>query len=184
MPIPTPNTGEDKDKYIERCMTFLSNEGGKWDQKQKLAICFSKWEGTNEGIVRKINRLLGDEITTGDVATNTAQGHIDVIGGECPDGMVYDKNKKVCVPIEESSVVGGSYISGTTINIVGSGQTRAVGNKNNTIDVLRVKEPEKVTRWNSLLGAYLVDDEDLEEEKQCPEGEKWCPMRQRCIPVE
>lgn len=177
MPIPSPEAGEDKEKYISRCMSFLSDEG-KYEQEQSLAICYSKWDSKNEDVVKKIGYLLRDEdgaTTTSDIATNTGQGKIDVIGGECPDGMVYDKDKKVCVPkTDETISVFGTYIDGTT-EIAGSGQTRVVGVKRGVIDVLRVKEPNKTTRFNKLLGAYLVDDEEPveEEDKKCPEGEHW-----------
>lgn len=123
-------------------------------------------------ITNKIDKLLQDEISTSDVAVNNTKGNIDVVG-KCPDGQVYDKIKKVCVPkknegfvyvynkkknkrvrisddpkiiekykkkgyIVETSVVGGSYVSGTTTNIIGSGQTR-VGftTKRDIIDLAR-----------------------------------------------
>jgi len=59
------------------------------------------WNKMN--ILNRIDKLLLDDdgggaTTTGDVATNTAQGKIDVVGGQCPKGMVYDKKKKTCVP--------------------------------------------------------------------------------------
>jgi hypothetical protein len=80
-------------------------------------------------ITNRIDMILQDEISTGDVATNTAKGKIDVVGGKCPKGQVYDKLKKVCVPAKnESSVVGATYISGNS-TIAGSGQTRIWGVK-------------------------------------------------------
>jgi len=121
--------------------------------------------------------LMIDTTVAADVATNTGQGKIDVIGGECPKGMSYDKINKVCVPsknegyvyvynkkkdkrvrisddpkliakyekmsfIVESSVSGGSYVSGTTVNIIGSAQTRVWGDerRRNIFDLAR-KEP-------------------------------------------
>jgi hypothetical protein len=148
---------------------------------------------------------LQDEISTGDVATNTAKGHIDVVGGKCPKGQVYDKIKKVCVPklkedfvyiynkkknkrikilnnpelikkyekkgyVVETSVVGGSYIGGTTTNIVGSGQTRVWGVKRGIMTDLARKEPvtdkrddpaetnilgRKGLKFDKKLGAYV-----------------------------
>ncbi len=96
-------------------------------------------------VLQKIDLFIDptDETTVaGDVAINTAKGHIDVIGGECPKGMRYDKIKKVCVPSKnEASVVGGSYLGGTTVNIIGSGQTRTWSmEKRNIVDLAR-KEP-------------------------------------------
>lgn len=50
MPIPTPNKGEDKNKYMGRCMTFMTNENNGKPDKQKrsrqqmVAICFNQWD--------------------------------------------------------------------------------------------------------------------------------------------
>ena len=46
--------------------------------------------------------LIGDETgatMTGDVAIQTAKGHIDIVGGECPKGQKWCPMKKQCVPI-------------------------------------------------------------------------------------
>jgi len=93
-------------------------------------------------LLKKLDIMISDMTVAGDVATNTAKGSIDVIGGKCPKGTIYDKVKKVCVPIKnESSVVGGSYVSNTTTNIIGSGQTRTgFTTKRDIIDLAR-KEP-------------------------------------------
>lgn len=73
-------------------------------------------------------------ITTGDIAQNLAKGHVPIVGGKCPKGQVYDKKKKVCVPSNnETSVVGGSYIDASTVNIIGSQQTRVWGVKKGMI---------------------------------------------------
>lgn len=55
-------------------------------------------------ILHKLNKLI-DQTVAADVAVNTGQGKIDVIGGKCPSGMVYDKNKKVCVPKNNEGMV-------------------------------------------------------------------------------
>lgn len=52
-------------------------------------------------ILEKIRKFLPETTTTGDVEQNLSRGNVDVIGGECPDGMVYDKKKKTCVPKDE-----------------------------------------------------------------------------------
>lgn len=50
MPVPVPHEGEDKDKFIGRCMVFMTNEnkqkpdGDKMPQKQMVAICFTSWK--------------------------------------------------------------------------------------------------------------------------------------------
>ena len=141
-------------------------------------------------ILNKIERLLGDQAmtagsgatTTANVAINTAKGHIDVVGGQCPKGQRYDTKKKVCVPItDESSIVGGSYIANTTVNIIGSGQTRTWGvkrgdgpqrggtrgeiedlDRKNKVDVENAdKTIENLGRrglkFNHILGAYVPD---------------------------
>lgn len=117
---------------------------------------------TYDNIIKKIDRLLIEQIsgttTTGDVEQNTARGKVDVIGGKCPEGMVYDKKKKTCVPKKnETSVVGGSYIDNNTVNIIGSSQTRVVGSKrNSSMPDLDRKEKKKLSlRFNNILGAYV-----------------------------
>lgn len=93
-------------------------------------------------LIQKLDMMVSDMTVAGDVATNTAKGKIDVIGGECPKGMHYCKKRKTCVPIEnESSVVGGSYVSGNTVNIVGSAQTRVGFTTKREIFDLARKEP-------------------------------------------
>lgn len=41
-PIPSPDSGEEQDKYISRCIAAISDE---YDTKTSAAICYSKWEG-------------------------------------------------------------------------------------------------------------------------------------------
>jgi len=119
--------------------------------------------------------MMTDTTVAGDVATNTAKGKIDVIGGECPKGTVYDKVKKVCVPSKNESSVS-AYVAG-------SGQTRVWGSDFNLIDALETKEPANVKmddkakeniegrmalKFNTLMGAYIpkgdenVDDTQME----------------------
>lgn len=40
-PIPTPNQGESEEDFIERCVSFLINEGTP--QEQAVAICSEQW---------------------------------------------------------------------------------------------------------------------------------------------
>lgn len=119
-------------------------------------------------LLNKIELFITDQIsgatTTDNVATNTAKGHIDVIGGKCPDGQVYDKIKKVCVPVKNES---GSV----SAMVAGSGQTRTVGRKNNIMPDLARKNPERSDsddpternidrmglKFNVLLGAYVPE---------------------------
>jgi hypothetical protein len=51
-------------------------------------------------IIEKIEKFLVKEegIVAGDVATNTAQGSVDIINkDQCPDGFIWDEKKKICV---------------------------------------------------------------------------------------
>jgi len=40
-PIPSPESGEEEDKYISRCVSSITDEYG---QEQALGICYSTWE--------------------------------------------------------------------------------------------------------------------------------------------
>ena len=41
-PIPSPESGEDENSFISRCMKEI---GGEYDQDQALGICYSKLRG-------------------------------------------------------------------------------------------------------------------------------------------
>lgn len=114
-------------------------------------------------LIQKLDIMLSDTISTGDVATNTAKD-IDVVGGKCPDGQVYDKIKKACVPSKNES---GSVSS----MVAGSQQTRVWGVKRDILDLAR-KEPvenemddptdtniigRKSLRFDKKSGAYIPD---------------------------
>jgi len=116
-------------------------------------------------LIQKIDIMLSDTTATGDVAINTAKGHVDVIGGKCPDGMVYDKTKKICIPKKNES---GSVSS----MVAGSQQTRVWGVKRDRILDLARKEPvenqmddktetnimgRKSLRFDKKSGAYIPD---------------------------
>lgn len=137
-------------------------------------------------LLTKIDKLIVDTTVAGDVATNNTKGNIDIVGGKCPDGMVYSKSKKTCVPkTDEMVTVGGTYASGSS-TIAGSGQTRVWGNNFNLIDALETKEPvedkmkdkakENLGRpdlkFDSLLGAYVprkdtdVDTNQMENDDE------------------
>jgi hypothetical protein len=126
-------------------------------------------------LLQKLDMMV-DTTVPADVATNTAKGHIDVIGGECPKGTVYDKAKKVCVPTKNESSVAAA--------VAGSGQTRVWGSDFNLIDALDTKEPVEIEmadkakeniegrlalKFDSLLGFYNpkkyepVDDTQMED---------------------
>jgi len=129
-------------------------------------------------LVGKIDKLIVDTTVAADVTTNNTKGNIDVIGGECPDGMVYDKKRKTCVPDTNESIVAAA--------VVGSGQTRVWGREFNLIDALETKEKvidknddkakENLGRpdlkFDTLLGAYVpktdmdIDDTQMENDDE------------------
>ena len=41
IPIPSPDSGEEQDKYISRCISDIIDEYG---QEQSSAICYAKWD--------------------------------------------------------------------------------------------------------------------------------------------
>lgn len=41
MPEPRPN--EPQDKFISRCISYMSKEKPENDQKQNIAVCYSLW---------------------------------------------------------------------------------------------------------------------------------------------
>jgi hypothetical protein len=44
MPIPSPNKGQSKKKFMESCMSSDTTNKEFPDQKQRAAVCNSKWE--------------------------------------------------------------------------------------------------------------------------------------------
>lgn len=111
-------------------------------------------------IIEKLNKLITDTIAVGDVETNLTQGNVDLVG-ECPEGQQWCSKRKKCVPIGSGDGDGPRKDETTVFgwgDIAGSGQTRAVGPDDKEIEVLKVKVPGLVTRFNKLLGAYVVDD--------------------------
>lgn len=112
-------------------------------------------------LLQKLEKMISDMTVTGDVAINNTKGNIDVIGGKCPDGMVYCKKKKICIPKANETTVAAA--------VAGAGQARVWGSKWSLIDTLENKEPvedkmddkskENLGRpdlkFNSLLGAYV-----------------------------
>ena len=49
MPIPKPKAGEEKEDFMERCMSFLKKEKDKFPtHEQRVAIALSQWMKANE----------------------------------------------------------------------------------------------------------------------------------------
>lgn len=55
MPIPSPNTGESRNNFIGRCVSFLVNEGGS--DEQAFAICYDQYEEANKAEEAKKARI-------------------------------------------------------------------------------------------------------------------------------
>ena len=74
-------------------------------------------------------------------------------------GNLIDRIDKLLVT--EMVVVGGSYIAGTTVNVIGSQQTRAVGDYTQDIEIMQQKEPynRNAVRFNKILGAFVPREE-------------------------
>ena len=107
-----------------------------------------------EDIVKKLDRLLGDETTTGDVALPPGE----VIG------MAYRKKKrKNKLGLPDTVVHETTYHGGTAEvpSIVGSSQGRTIGRRDGEIEVL-IRQPRPL-HFNRLLGAYLPDGYENEE---------------------
>ena len=104
-------------------------------------------------IVDRLNLMISDETTTGDIALPPGE----VIG------MTYRKKKKKNRLGTETVVHETTYAGGTAAvaTIVGSGQTRVVGDKAGEIEVL-TRKPRPL-HFNRLLGAYLPDGFENEE---------------------
>ena len=111
-------------------------------------------------IIEKIQKMIPEEGTvTGDIAQNTSgtkvNGGIATIGYKCQEGYKWDPKKRECVKedIDESITAGA---------VVGSQQTRAVGQRDKYLTVLR-RNPRPL-KWNNLLGGYLppVEDEEID----------------------
>lgn len=152
--MPEVKAGESQKDYLARCIPYLMDKENK-KQDQAIAICYSMYDRKNEDIVLRLNRLIGDETVTGDIATNTA-------------GCLKKKKKK---KTNESTVIGGAYVDSAS-NVAGSGQTRTVGDRKGEIDVL-TRKPRPL-KWSDLLGLYVPDttEEDVNEAKNTKQFEK------------
>ena len=65
MPIPKPNSGEQKDDFIERCMSAIGDEYE--DNDQAVAICMDAWKKkekkmSDKNVERRIYPLTDIEI--------------------------------------------------------------------------------------------------------------------------
>jgi len=49
--LPEPNKGEERDKYIIRCIPTIYHKGGEYDQRTAIAMCSSRYENSKEQLV-------------------------------------------------------------------------------------------------------------------------------------
>jgi hypothetical protein len=98
----------------------------------------------------------------------------DQICKKCQKALTKEKRMNMSELIEridklliDSIVVGGGYIDGTTVNIIGSGQTRAIGGYDQSITVMKQKNSGNIkpVNFNSILGAFVPDENEEQEEK-------------------
>lgn len=53
MPLPTPKKGENKDEFMERCMSSEIMQDEYPDEKQRYAICLTQWESKEDKSMAK-----------------------------------------------------------------------------------------------------------------------------------
>jgi hypothetical protein len=46
--LPEPNKGEEREKYIMRCIPSIYHTGGDYDQRTAISMCSSKYENSQE----------------------------------------------------------------------------------------------------------------------------------------
>ena len=66
MPIPKPKKNEEKNEFISRCISTLSDMKEFKDNDQRIAVCFSQWERKDEkiSIIDKIDDYLNEKQTS------------------------------------------------------------------------------------------------------------------------
>lgn len=76
MPLPTPNKGETRSKFVSRCVSALSGKGEGKDAKQRVAICNTQY-----------GRAKADEVASSFMSVaNCGMDHSDMKKGEkCKD---------------------------------------------------------------------------------------------------
>lgn len=57
MPLPTPKKGEDKDKFISRCMSNPQSKKDFPNQKQRVAVCHTQWRRKSKSIAERLKEL-------------------------------------------------------------------------------------------------------------------------------
>lgn len=50
MPLPVPNSNENKNEFVSRCVSKLNDDKEFKSQDQRLAVCYSQWEEKKENM--------------------------------------------------------------------------------------------------------------------------------------
>ena len=61
MPLPSPNNGESKSKFISRCIVDLTDKKEFQDDKQRTAVCYSQFKKAESKASVVINDPLNEE---------------------------------------------------------------------------------------------------------------------------
>ena len=100
----------------------------------------------------RFKKYLEEAVLTTHVEKNLAKGHVDVVGAP-----KYKKKKRKTKLDKRKYTVHETSVSG---DVVGSSQTRVVGDKSEIVVLKRQPRPLK---FSKLLGAYLPPEEEEEE---------------------
>jgi hypothetical protein len=49
MPVPKPGTGEEQDKFINRCMSWAEDEHPEMTNESRLSMCYTSWRSVHGG---------------------------------------------------------------------------------------------------------------------------------------
>jgi len=74
MPLPTPNNGESRNKFVSRCIVDLSDKEEFEDNKQRAAVCYSQFEEAES----KASVVVGDPMDEGNFTLYFSKASPDV----------------------------------------------------------------------------------------------------------
>lgn len=90
MPIPSPNPNEDKQKFVQRCMSNDTMKKDYPDSKQRIAVCLGQTKKRKSSILEEINDHLLAE---------------NCMWDDCWDEMVWDVEVKADIYDEDGRVL-------------------------------------------------------------------------------
>lgn len=62
MPLPTPNSGESRDKFITRCMSLGVMNGEYPNARQRMAVCTAQWERKDTEVNEKLLEFIRERL--------------------------------------------------------------------------------------------------------------------------